>query len=192
MEVGERPKRLDARRNREAVLDAATELLGREPSASMQEIADASGLGRTTVYRHFTAREDLFEAMFERAIARAWAIAERILAAPTPAEETLQRLGAELIDMGAEFQFLLGNQAHGKPALQRGRESPQSPVRRYLAAAQERGELREDLPVQWMMSMFQALTVVAIEDELAGHVDHATAQRLLGQALLDTLLAPAR
>lgn len=37
----------------------------------MQEIADKSGVGRTTLYRRFHTREDLLRAIFEQAISEA-------------------------------------------------------------------------------------------------------------------------
>ncbi len=55
--------RQDAMRNRETVVEAGMKLLGEDPTASMQEVADRSGLGRSTVYRHFPNREALFGAM---------------------------------------------------------------------------------------------------------------------------------
>ena len=73
MPDGTGQRRRDARRNREAVIDAAIEVLAQRPDASTEEIADASGVARTTVYRHFPTRDDLFRAMFERAVEYSWA-----------------------------------------------------------------------------------------------------------------------
>lgn len=188
-EGDQRKPRLDARRNREAALDAATELLVREPAASMQEIADASGLGRTTLYRHFPAREDLFDAMFERAVLHAWEAANQVISRNNPAETTLRELSAELIEIGSEFRFLIGNQGYGRPALKRGRDSPQSPVRQFLKDAQARGELRADLPLPWMTAVVQTLTLVAIEDYQADGGNSAEAKELLGQTLVDLLIS---
>ena len=59
--------RSDGWRSREAILDAARALLVRERRATMQEIADAAGVGRTTIYRYFPTRRDLELALAERA-----------------------------------------------------------------------------------------------------------------------------
>src|SRR3954454_14505641 len=77
--AGSSIRRQDARRNHEAVIEAALELLGSNPDASMQEIAEASGLGRTTVYRHFPTRDELFSALLDHAIDRSWNRARSIL-----------------------------------------------------------------------------------------------------------------
>ena len=47
-----RRQRSDAVRSRTAVVDAAVDLLGRQPGASVEEIATAAGVTRQTVYAH--------------------------------------------------------------------------------------------------------------------------------------------
>src|SRR5207247_7402106 len=60
-----RERRLDARRNLAAIIEAARVVLAADPSASMQEIAERAGLHRATVHRHFSSREDLVLAVAE-------------------------------------------------------------------------------------------------------------------------------
>ncbi|NEW40182.1 TetR/AcrR family transcriptional regulator [Nocardia cyriacigeorgica] len=58
------PKRVDAQRNREAIVGAARELvLTRGPGVGMDEIAGAAGVAVGTLYRHFPAKKDLVEAI---------------------------------------------------------------------------------------------------------------------------------
>src|SRR4051794_25854489 len=59
-------RRADARRSSSAVLDAAIELLGRRPEASMEEIAAAAGVVRQTVYAHYPSRRALLDAVTQR------------------------------------------------------------------------------------------------------------------------------
>jgi AcrR family transcriptional regulator len=62
--VAERPLRADARRNREAVLEAARELFAEHGIAvPLDDIAARAGVGPGTVYRHFPTKEALFEAV---------------------------------------------------------------------------------------------------------------------------------
>jgi AcrR family transcriptional regulator len=61
-----RALRADARRNRTKVLDAARALFAeRGLETPVDEIARAAGVGVGTIYRHFPAKEDLFEALVE-------------------------------------------------------------------------------------------------------------------------------
>ena len=41
------------------MIDASLDLLAEQPNATMGAIAELSGLGRTTLYRHFPSRDEL-------------------------------------------------------------------------------------------------------------------------------------
>ncbi len=58
--------RADAQESRKRILDAARSLMG-DHQASMDEIAAAAGVGRSTLYRHFSTRRALGRALEERA-----------------------------------------------------------------------------------------------------------------------------
>jgi serine phosphatase RsbU (regulator of sigma subunit) len=58
-------QREDARRNRERLLKAAGRVLRQSPSASLEDIATAAGVSRSTVYRHFPDRDTLVSAVEE-------------------------------------------------------------------------------------------------------------------------------
>ena len=66
--VPERERRSDARRNRGRVIKAARECMARDGlDAQMEEIARRAKVGVGTVYRHFTTKDELVEALaFER------------------------------------------------------------------------------------------------------------------------------
>jgi AcrR family transcriptional regulator len=62
--AGGRPMRADAARNREKVLRAAREAFAESGyGVPLDEIAARAGVGPGTVYRHFPAKEALFEAV---------------------------------------------------------------------------------------------------------------------------------
>jgi AcrR family transcriptional regulator len=63
----ERRQRSDAALNRAKIIDAARRLLADAGDASMRSIADAAGLGRGTVHRHFQTREELMDAVRRQA-----------------------------------------------------------------------------------------------------------------------------
>jgi AcrR family transcriptional regulator len=61
----ERPKRADARRNYEKVLNAAREAFAEGgESTALEEIARRAGVGIGTLYRHFPNRQALLEALY--------------------------------------------------------------------------------------------------------------------------------
>jgi AcrR family transcriptional regulator len=63
--LSSRPKRADARRNYEKVLNAARDAFAEQGThASLEDIARRAGVGIGTLYRHFPSRQDLLEAVY--------------------------------------------------------------------------------------------------------------------------------
>ncbi|MFI7612433.1 TetR/AcrR family transcriptional regulator [Nonomuraea terrae] len=64
-----RPKRADARRNKETLLDAATEVFVTSGvEAPVRDIAAKAGVGTATIYRHFPTRADLIIAVYRHQV----------------------------------------------------------------------------------------------------------------------------
>jgi AcrR family transcriptional regulator len=181
--------RTDARRNRRTVLDAAVVLLAERPNATMHEIADASGLGRTTVYRHFPRRQDLVDALFVEVLREAWEAIAEALRDDGDALDLLRVLGPRMIAVGDRYRFLEVHPELRERALTAGDEVG-NPLAARLTEAQARGELRDDMPVSWMLTTLRGLAVVAMIEVTAGRLTVAQAGDLLGETLA-AAFAPA-
>lgn len=179
--------RADARRNRRQVLDAAVVLLAERPQATMQEIADASGLGRTTVYRHFPRRQDLIDALFADVLREAGRTIEEALRAPGSVRELLCALGPRIIAIGDRYRFLDAHPDLRERALTAG-DDVGNPLAAFLADAQRRGEVRTDLPVAWMLTSLRGLAVVAMYELTAGRLTVDQAGTYLGETLAAAFL----
>ena len=82
-----RPMRADAARNREKVLRAAREAFAESGyGVPLDEIAARAGVGPGTVYRHFPAKEALFEAVVTARITDLVSDAQARAAAADPGE----------------------------------------------------------------------------------------------------------
>jgi AcrR family transcriptional regulator len=63
--LSQRPKRADARRNYEKLLEAARAAFADHGTdASLEDIARRAGVGIGTLYRHFPTRQELLEAVY--------------------------------------------------------------------------------------------------------------------------------
>jgi AcrR family transcriptional regulator len=62
------------------ILDAAAVVLVERPNATLQTIANAAGISRTTIFNRYATREDLLEALGVHALQRIGAVD----ATPTP------------------------------------------------------------------------------------------------------------
>ena len=78
-------QRADARRNLDALLEAAKEVFARSGvDAPAKEITDRAGVGVGTLYRHFPQRSDLVLAVLEREIDACAAAGSELSAAHPP------------------------------------------------------------------------------------------------------------
>ncbi len=84
------PRRADAQRNRERILQAARDLVRQPGELRLSAVAKACGIGQGTLYRHFPAREDLLGEVYRREVEELVAEAPRLLATHAP----LDALGA--------------------------------------------------------------------------------------------------
>jgi AcrR family transcriptional regulator len=175
--------RADARRNHDSVLEAGARLLAERPAASMQEIADASGVGRTTVYRHFPAREDLVAALVARVAEEVTAVSVAATALESPAEDVLRRLSYDVVALGRRWRFLRDQRA----GIQASLTESDLAYRSWVLRAQDRGELRSDWPADWALAMTRGLITAAIEE--ADEIGAERAGQLLSETLI-TALAP--
>jgi AcrR family transcriptional regulator len=85
MATAEQPKRKDAARNRQRILDAAKELFAeRGLGVTLHDIAARAGVGVGTIYRHFPEKKPLIDAVFEEHLAELTALFEQALADSDP------------------------------------------------------------------------------------------------------------
>ncbi|MET8413954.1 TetR/AcrR family transcriptional regulator, partial [Streptomyces sp. NPDC005195] len=81
-----RPKRADARRNEETLLDAAAAIFVTSGvEAPVRDIAAKAGVGTGTIYRHFPTRADLIIAVYRHQVEACAEAGPALLASsPTP------------------------------------------------------------------------------------------------------------
>jgi AcrR family transcriptional regulator len=148
--------RADAQRNRERVLDAATEVFAASgPEASVDEIAKRAGVGHATVFRRFPTKDDLMYAVIERHVAQMRALAEEALRADDPGEaffEFIRGLGALVMSMPGLHACVV--HCGEKP----GAAELEELGRKVIARAQRAGAVRRDVkPADVQMLVRSAL-----------------------------------
>ena len=102
-----RKPRADAQRNRERILEIAKEVFTRDgATASLDDIANQSGIGPGTLYRHFPTRDALIEAVYRGEVEKL-AAAEQRFAANMPPLEALRAWMLLFIDHVAEKKLII-------------------------------------------------------------------------------------
>jgi len=176
----EQQVRADVQRNRDNVLRAAIRVLSENPEASMQDIADASDLGRTTVYRHFPSREVLVHALFAQLVDEASRRFGESLQLGGSAAECLERLGPVVAELAAEYRFLAVHRDLDQEVHEPGEGDP---LRSWIERAHADGELTPLFPPEWQYRMLGAMCRGAAEELLAGRASVEETGRMLGRAL---------
>lgn len=183
--VRKRPLRADARQNRERIVDAAIHRLAQDPNASVADIAERAGVGRVTLYSHFPSREELVEAALVGVLDRG----DAVLAGVDLTGDSRAAL-ARLI----EASWLLTAQTGAlldaaRAVLPAGRVhelhvKPTERVLDLLRRGQAAGELRSDLPLEWMASALHHLVKGAAVDVSRGTLDPAEVPGLITALVL--------
>ena len=182
-------KRADAIANRQAVIDAALALLPENPDASIQEIADRSGVGRSTVYRHFPNREVLFEEIAAFAMEESRAAVTGIFESEAPAEEALRDICRANIELGHRFRALYVHPELTKPRLRAMSRAEEDPLPAFLERARERGEIRTDQPLSWLRATFLSLNMAMVQDAFMERIDPREAGEVLGETIVAAIVS---
>ncbi|SKC66699.1 TetR/AcrR family transcriptional regulator [Krasilnikoviella flava] len=154
----DRAKRADALRNVESIVAAATRVLATDPDASINEIARAAGVGRVTLYGHFDSRATLVREVVDRAIAQTDASLAEVDLDGDP-REALARMLEATWHLTHRFGALVvaGSQVLPPEEMRRAHDGPMARARDVLERGRAAGEFRADMPVEWQLSVFQAI-----------------------------------
>jgi AcrR family transcriptional regulator len=139
--------RVDAARNRQALIDAARAVYGRRGlDAPLDDIARAAGVGNATLYRHFPTRCALATAIFADTLQRVLDAALMALDNPDPwlgfAAHVKFLCRLQATDRG--LADLLTTEVAGAPELENLRRRAHAAFARLARRAQASGVLRED------------------------------------------------
>ena len=185
-------RRSDAERNRRRLIETAVELLTSDPDTNIQEIADASGVGRTTIYRNFEGREDLIEAALAVVIERSQQAAAGLELDPGSPADAIRELSALHLDLAFRFGPLIRSQDGDSATVEEAKDTDLSPTRAFLEAARERGAVRTDQPRDWQQTVMRTVPLTAIGEVEAGAIAKRDAYRLVAETLVAILVPPAR
>jgi len=159
--TGPKPMRSDARRNRELLLEVARAAFAADGlSVSLDEIARRAGVGPGTLYRHFPAKEALFEAVLQDRLQRLADEAAALRDARDPGSALLGFVD-RLIAEAALKRDLADALASAGTELSTGLAETGARIREeighLLVRAQASGEIRDDVGVDDLMTIIAAM-----------------------------------
>ena len=187
--TGEMPRmRADARRSRAKLLEAATAAFADNGAdAPLEDIARRAGVGIGTLYRHFPARIDLQAAVYQSQVQALCASADSYSTSNTPGQALagwLRAMAAYMATKRGLSRALVEAVGRDSQLMTSCWAAMNSSTERLLSAAQEAGQLRDDIKPMDVLRLVHA--VVMTTEQTPEDTD-----RLLG-LLLDGFRPPAR
>jgi AcrR family transcriptional regulator len=188
----QRRQRADARRSVAAILDASVVLLGRQPYASMDEIAKAAGVSRQTIYAHYPSRDALVQAVTQHITAE---VTRELAGLDLDRGSAIDALGRWVDTSWAllkRYPVLL-TWAVVAPEGDDERERHE-PVMGGLVRLIERGRRRWEfdraMPTTWYLAAIIGLGHAAGHEVVAGRMTQAKAGAAFRESVLRVCCAP--
>jgi AcrR family transcriptional regulator len=165
--IGAPPSR---RGTRPSLLDVAAEVLVADPAASLAEVAEAAGIGRTTLHKHYATRDDLLNAVGNRAL-DLWEQAVAEVAGSEDPDGGLRAVTAAMIPIGPQLAFLWRTPAFDHVSDIHDRwAAVEASTLAILKRAQDRGVIAASVAEWWLLRTFYSIVYVAAESVQTGHL----------------------
>ena len=174
------------------ILTAAIRLLADDATASMSDVASASGVGRATLYRHFASREELLRAIRLESLRECRQALEDVPVPDAGFEEGLRQVIAALLRVLDRYRVLVAappadrSDPEQRPLLEEIERPLLDLIRRGVAA----GELAPDLDPALVLVMLSGLLTGARRAIAEGRLSADVADEVLARTLLHGIGAP--
>jgi AcrR family transcriptional regulator len=166
----EAPAETGARaRTRSAILRAAASALAHNRAATLPDIAEAAGVGRTTLHRYFADRETLLRATVHNSVR---VLQQSMVDADTrhgPAHEALRRVVGAMVAAGDHLLFLFGDPRALAGTTGAGWPTD-DPVYELIERGQADGTFDSGVSARWIQHSLWALVYRGYEDADRGEL----------------------
>ena len=180
----ERAVRSDSLRNRDAILEAAAECLAGNPAASLADIAQAAGIGRVTLYGHFSSRNELLAALLHRTMEH---VESELATVDLRGNiwDALDALAATSWRLAYNLERLRGvvEQALPAEAMHCSHDRPRERIVELLTRGRADGSFRTDQSIEWQVAAYFAILHGVASEIRAGSLTEKEVRMALPQTL---------
>jgi len=146
---------------RRVAMEAAAELFASREDVSMSEVAEAIGVGRATLYRHYDSREALLRDLTTFAFDDARRALQDARLDEVDVTEAFGRVFRALVHIGSRYAVV----TRDKLSLpdDDARIAVGVPLRALVARGQDDATLRADVPAEWLLFALKGAILSAVE-----------------------------
>lgn len=189
MSMSENPTTPTQSRTRQAILEAAVQVLIRDRSAPLSDVAKRADVARSTLHRYFPERADLIAAVDAYTQQQIGEIAERCSLDNTNVIESMVRLALEYFERWDAIMWGYSD------AWESSDEPPEDDLDIELGKMIEQGQadgvIDATMPSDWFQHAMYAIVYSAWEYERNGHA-HAEAAMMVMVSMRKLLAPPVR
>jgi AcrR family transcriptional regulator len=179
-----RPLRADSERTVRAILDAANQVLARDPAASLQQIADEAGVARTTVHRRFASREALLDALVMDMLGQMESVIDDSRPETAPPLVALHEMSAGYIRLKSTWRVAVVTESNAPlDVVERIKVKNRAMFQRLADA----GIIAPDTDLEWAIRVFFALLHEAVERRAVTGAEPDTLAALVTSTLVGGL-----
>lgn len=175
----QRPLRADAERTVRTILEAAERVYSADPTATIEQVAEAAGVARTTVHRRFATREALIDALTTWANEQFQAAIDAARPDSTPPLVALYQVTANVLRVKNSWRFAMERTAPDESGMH---ADAFARCHELFRRAADTGLLRDDVDPSWASRAYRAL----VEEACHGGVEDDP--DALATRIVDTLL----
>lgn len=148
-------------RTRQAIIDAAIAVLGKNLSAPLGEVAAAADVGRTTLHRYYPERSDLIRAIKAESVLRLRQATERARLDEGTGADALCRLCEEYFDLGNVLSLIFSEQQFLAEEDWCSFGTSEDLFRVTVERGHRDGSIDPELPPRWVESLLWSLLYAA-------------------------------
>ena len=171
--------------DRDGVLRAAADFLGRRPNATQDEIASAVGVSRATLHRHFSGKPALLQALDDLAIDEMRKALETARLEEDSATAALRRLITAFQSVAPYLALLYSQSQEIDPdQSMHGWAAIDEEITALFSRGQRAGEFRPDLTATWLTEALYSLVAGAGWSIQVGRVAGRDFEHIITELLL--------
>jgi AcrR family transcriptional regulator len=173
-------------KTREKIIKAAITTLATKPYSTLDDIAWAAGVGRTTLFRHFESRGALIREMILEAGKKMESEVAPIFDSGLPAKQKLKKFVMKVIPLGASLNFSVYEPLHKKdPEVVHTYKKYLYKLRGLCSELKKEGIASPDIPNAWLAASLDKLIFTAWENIQSGDIAANDAPNLLLRSYLN-------